>query len=90
MRNTFKTSALILLISFLAAAFILSNLFFFLSQPSPAVIYALAFFLGIGVGYWSVFVTIAAEHFGTNMRATVATTAASLASSSSTAVISAS
>jgi len=62
------------LISFLIAAFILSNLFFFLSAPSPAMIYALAFLLGIAVGYWSVFVTIAAEHFGTNMRATVATT----------------
>ncbi len=35
----------------------------------------LAFFMGIGVGYWATFVTIAAEQFGTNLRATVATTA---------------
>jgi hypothetical protein len=62
------------LLSFLTAAFIFSNLYFFLSHPSPGIIYALAFVLGISVGYWSVFVTIAAEHFGTNMRATVATT----------------
>lgn len=31
--------------------------------------------MGIGVGYWATFVTIAAEQFGTNLRATVATTA---------------
>jgi len=30
--------------------------------------------LGFGVGYWTVFATIAAEQFGTNIRATVATT----------------
>jgi hypothetical protein len=31
------------------------------------------FILGIGIGYWALFVTIAAEQFGTNLRATVAT-----------------
>lgn len=35
----------------------------------------LAFVMGLGVGYWATFVTIAAEQFGTNLRATVATTA---------------
>ena len=49
--------------------------FFFMEGQSPAAFYTLAFFLGISVGYWSVFVTVAAEHFGTNIRATVATTA---------------
>jgi len=34
----------------------------------------LAFFLGVGVGYWPIFVTIPAEQFGTNIRATVTTT----------------
>ena len=29
--------------------------------------------LGVGIGYWALFVTIAAEQFGTNLRATVAT-----------------
>ena len=33
-----------------------------------------AFLLGVGVGYWALFVTIAAEQFGTNLRSTVATT----------------
>jgi putative MFS transporter len=34
----------------------------------------LCFFMGFGVGYWTTFVTIAAEQFGTNLRSTVATT----------------
>ena len=36
--------------------------------------YGVIFCLGMAVGYWAVFVTIAAEQFGTNLRATVATT----------------
>jgi MFS transporter, putative metabolite:H+ symporter len=32
------------------------------------------FLCGVAFGYWAVFVTIAAEQFGTNLRATVATT----------------
>lgn len=35
----------------------------------------IAFFLGLGVGYWATFVTISSEQFGTNLRATVTTTA---------------
>ncbi|WP_118974460.1 MFS transporter [Taibaiella koreensis] len=34
----------------------------------------LAFIMGLGVGYWATFVTIASEQFGTNLRATVTTT----------------
>jgi hypothetical protein len=30
--------------------------------------------LGFGTGFWAIFVTMAAEQFGTNIRATVATT----------------
>jgi len=41
---------------------------------SPMMVYLLAGFLGLAAGYWAVFVTIAAEQFGTNLRATVATT----------------
>lgn len=36
--------------------------------------YTSCFLLGFGVGYWALFVTIAAEQFGTNLRSTVATT----------------
>ncbi len=45
-----------------------------LREPSPALYYGVCVLAGIGVGYWALFVTIAAEQFGTNIRATVATT----------------
>jgi MFS transporter, putative metabolite:H+ symporter len=48
--------------------------YFSIDGASPAVFYAVCAFLGLGGGYWAVFVTIAAEQFGTNLRATVATT----------------
>ena len=35
--------------------------------------YVTCFILGVGIGYWALFVTIAAEQFGTNLRSTVAT-----------------
>ncbi len=34
----------------------------------------MCFFIGAAAGYWAVLVTLAAEQFGTNIRATVATT----------------
>ena len=36
--------------------------------------YFLCFLLGTGTGYWAIFVTIAAEQFGTNIRSTAANT----------------
>ncbi len=44
------------------------------SALTTGMFYLLCFVMGIGIGYWAIFVTIAAEQFGTNMRATVATT----------------
>ncbi len=35
--------------------------------------YGICFLLGAGIGYWALFVTIAAEQFGTNLRSTVTT-----------------
>jgi len=35
--------------------------------------------LGLGTGFWAMFVTMAAEQFGTNIRATVATTVPNMA-----------
>ena len=46
---------------------------------TPATFYAVCFVLGISVGFWALFVTVAAEQFGTNLRATVATTAPNFA-----------
>ena len=36
--------------------------------------YMICALLGFGTGFWAIFVTMAAEHFGTNLRATAATT----------------
>ena len=36
--------------------------------------YAICMLMGFGTGFWALFVTMAAEHFGTNLRATTATT----------------
>jgi len=43
-------------------------------HPSAGIFYIICLLLGIACGYWALFVTIAAEQFGTNIRATVATT----------------
>ncbi|MFO0399022.1 MAG: MFS transporter [Sphingobacteriia bacterium] len=43
-------------------------------HSSPFVFYLFCFCIGLSVGYWAVFVTIASEQFGTNIRATVTTT----------------
>lgn len=47
-------------------------------MKSAALTYFQCSLLGFGVGYWAVFVTTAAEQFGTNLRATVATTVPNL------------
>ena len=41
---------------------------------TAGLFYTVCFGLGFSIGYWALFVTIAAEQFGTNLRATVATT----------------
>ena len=48
-------------------------LYFGATGISPEYFYAICGLLGFGIGYWAIFVTIAAEQFGTNLRATVAT-----------------
>ena len=48
--------------------------YLFVPLHSTAFFYGLCVLLGVTAGYWALFVTIAAEQFGTNLRATVATT----------------
>ncbi len=57
----------------LAVVFII---LFFTSQynGSAQMMYAICALLGFSMGYWAIFVTIGAEQFGTNLRATAATT----------------
>lgn len=47
--------------------------YFNLRELTANQFYTLTFIMGICVGYWVLFVTVSAEQFGTNLRATVAT-----------------
>lgn len=49
--------------------------YFTVGRLGTTLFYAGCLFLGLANGYWAVFVTVAAEQFGTNLRATAATTA---------------
>jgi len=59
----FLTSSLLMIMVYLHAEGVSSTMFYFL-----------CLMLGFTNGYWVIFVTIAAEQFGTNIRATVTTT----------------
>lgn len=48
--------------------------FFGLYHGSDTMLYFTCALLGFGTGFWAIFVTMAAEQFGTNLRATAATT----------------
>ncbi len=48
-------------------------MFLFMPVRTVSFFYVSCFALGFGIGYWALFVTIAAEQFGTNLRSTVAT-----------------
>lgn len=58
---------------FLIAAGLGVTIYFSLRGLTAPQFYMLSFFLGLATGYWAMFVTISAEQFGTNLRATVAT-----------------
>jgi len=61
---------------FLMMAFTLvcSGIYLYTGIKTAASLYTVATLLGFGIGYWAMFVTIGAEQFGTNLRATAATT----------------
>lgn len=58
---------------FLCCSLAITLIYLFSSGISSDVFYALCFALGVASGYWAVFVTIASEQFGTNIRSTVTT-----------------
>ncbi len=62
----------ILLFILMSTFFVLAYLLF--PTRDVNVFYAICICLGFANGYWTLFVTIGAELFGTNLRATVATT----------------
>lgn len=49
-------------------------LFFRQQGGSASEMYLICALMGFGTGFWAIFVTVAAESFGTNLRATAATT----------------
>lgn len=53
-----------------------ATIIFYLSSKNISLdfFYLKTFIMGFGVGFWAIFVTIASEQFGTNIRATVTTT----------------
>jgi MFS transporter, putative metabolite:H+ symporter len=69
LKSRLKVVYIFLLLSIAAMA-----AYFFLRNISLSAFYAICLFLGFSVGYWVIFMTIATEQFGTNIRATVTTT----------------
>ncbi len=63
----------ILLYILLTAAMVAVHLV--VSRQSSTLYYAMCVLMGFGAGYWAMFVTVAAEQFGTNIRSTVTTSA---------------
>jgi MFS family permease len=72
--SQFMRSRKKVLLIFLIATAALVAMYFLQGHTTPQVFYAICAILGISNGYWALFVTIAAEQFGTNLRATVAIT----------------
>lgn len=60
-------------LGFLLATTALVAAYLMQSGGTATTLYALCGAMGFSIGYWAVFVTIAAEQFGTNLRATVTT-----------------
>ncbi|MFA6083242.1 MFS transporter [Mucilaginibacter sp.] len=69
----FKSRKKVVLIFLLLTSLFIA-LFLLQSSKNAAIFYGLCLFLGFSIGFWALFVTISAEQFGTNLRATVATT----------------
>ncbi|GAB3896410.1 MFS transporter [Larkinella knui] len=53
---------------------IVSLVYVFVGPKTVTGLYMYFLAMGFGIGYWAMFVTIGAEQFGTNLRATAATT----------------
>ncbi|MBI2234448.1 MAG: MFS transporter [Micavibrio aeruginosavorus] len=66
-----RRKAIALFLDFLV---VIIGMYLGLRHNSLPIFYLLCGLLGIGVGYWSMFIQVVAEQFGTNIRATAATT----------------
>ena len=70
----FKSRLKVVFIYLLFSVFVIVLYLFGLDGKSASFFYFVCILLGIGTGYWALFVTIAAEQFGTNIRSTVTST----------------
>ena len=61
-------------VAYLLFTIVLVFIFLFAKGLTANSYYFLCFMMGCATGYWALFVTIASEQFGTNIRATVTTT----------------
>ena len=59
---------------YLTVTLIAIPMYLYIPFVDPTMFYWICAFLGFAAGYWAVFVTIASEQFGTNIRSTVTTT----------------
>lgn len=57
---------------FLALTIAFTGLYIYFPYESETSYYIVTFIMGIGIGYWAMFVQMGAEQFGTNIRATAA------------------
>jgi MFS transporter, putative metabolite:H+ symporter len=69
LRSRIKVMCFFLILSFFTVIYYL-----YAPLASAQAMYWAHFYLGLGAGFWVIFVTLGAEQFGTNLRATVATT----------------
>jgi MFS transporter, putative metabolite:H+ symporter len=65
-------------LTFLGLTTVGIGLYFLIAAQSLTMFYAICVTMGFGAGYWAVFVTVASEQFGTNLRATATTSAPNL------------
>lgn len=63
-----------IVIGYLIVSIGITLMYLFSKNISSDYFYTVCFLIGCATGYWALFVTIASEQFGTNIRATVTTT----------------
>lgn len=59
---------------YLAISFVASMVFIFAKNQTADFYYVMAYVIGVGTGYWALFVVNSAEQFGTNLRSTASST----------------
>lgn len=69
-----KSRRKVVMIFLLMTLLVTCSFLFAFKTMSEEMYYFFCFLLGTSTGYWAIFVTIAAEQFGTNIRSTVANT----------------